>query len=411
MIHEIVFPSYFTGSNLVNGVQMNYSLPVKAYGNGDKNGESVGLEGTAKSVTTTTNRLTLRSPLLSSSHDSPTGKSLIIAENDYVHKVSIRYGSLVDSVKVTTKLGMTCSWGGEGGGEMNEVVIPVGWKFCGFYGGTGGHLHNLGVVVMKDESNVDDEVDEVGLMKVMGSNGDRIGEVLSKDFLDFTSQLINRELKYRDLLAVLPYKLLRLYELGDRQGIWSAKMLSYHPHRVDQRRQAAVGTLIAQIWKIYKSNDPVNAKTCLETIALYNENLSANRVDHQKLRKVRGSNKFFYSSVMSVIGGLSLFCFGPAGYHLQMGEETITSDSGVTVKKIKKIGDGVTHHQDESKEGGIGSDAVVEDIGKALADIDEYFQCTVRLYPEGGNLSREEWNAALIVYGKFLRECVTILFK
>jgi hypothetical protein len=40
------------------------------------------------------------------------------------------------------------SFGGSGG-DPRTLVVPPGYKLLGFYGGIGGHLHNLGIVVAR----------------------------------------------------------------------------------------------------------------------------------------------------------------------------------------------------------------------------------------------------------------------
>ena len=36
-----------------------------------------------------------------------------------------------------------------------SYTIPPGWTFLGFFGGTGGHLHNLGIVIKKDVNRLE----------------------------------------------------------------------------------------------------------------------------------------------------------------------------------------------------------------------------------------------------------------
>ena len=45
---------------------------------------------------------------------------------------------------------MTHNFGGVPDNTHRSYTIPLGWTFLGFFGGTGGHLHNLGIIIKKD---------------------------------------------------------------------------------------------------------------------------------------------------------------------------------------------------------------------------------------------------------------------
>lgn len=45
---------------------------------------------------------------------------------------------------------MTHNFGGVPDRTHRNYTVPHGWTFLGFFGGTGGHLHNLGVLIKKD---------------------------------------------------------------------------------------------------------------------------------------------------------------------------------------------------------------------------------------------------------------------
>ena len=51
---------------------------------------------------------------------------------------------------ITTRLGHTFQVGGRGGGNYRAIDVPEHLRIIGFYGGTGGHLHNLGVILSTD---------------------------------------------------------------------------------------------------------------------------------------------------------------------------------------------------------------------------------------------------------------------
>lgn len=62
-------------------------------------------------------------------------------------EVSVKVGSLVDSLHVRTSKGQEKKWGG-GGGELKQTWrVSSGDSFVGFHGGLGGHMHSLGVIL------------------------------------------------------------------------------------------------------------------------------------------------------------------------------------------------------------------------------------------------------------------------
>ena len=63
---------------------------------------------------------------------------------EYINSITLRAGDIVDGLKLTTNLGKSYSFGGPGG-TPQQVYIAPGTQPIGFYGGIGGHLHNLGV--------------------------------------------------------------------------------------------------------------------------------------------------------------------------------------------------------------------------------------------------------------------------
>merc|ERR1711991_21850 len=85
-------------------------------------------------------------------HDDPTENilSLDTTESKIV-KISIRYGNIIDGISLSTKDGKEHVYGGAGGEFEETLVIPAGYELNGFYGGIGGHLHHLGVILVKIE--------------------------------------------------------------------------------------------------------------------------------------------------------------------------------------------------------------------------------------------------------------------
>lgn len=89
-------------------------------------------------------------PVVLAEHDTPTCESISLAKGETVRSVRIRYGAIVDSIRVVTSLDRVLQAGGEGGEAIKEYVVPAEWKFVGFFGGKGGHIHNLGVIIAKN---------------------------------------------------------------------------------------------------------------------------------------------------------------------------------------------------------------------------------------------------------------------
>lgn len=66
---------------------------------------------------------------------------------EVVTEISVKAGSLVDSLRIKTSKGQDKKWGGDGGDHEQTWRLPTGSSFLGFHGGVGGHLHSLGVTL------------------------------------------------------------------------------------------------------------------------------------------------------------------------------------------------------------------------------------------------------------------------
>lgn len=90
----------------------------------------------------------LTSPLFSSSEGDPQQRTLSIDPQQHVTAIHIRAGALIDGMTMVRSDGHRVTVGGTGGS-----LIELTWRpddqnvLLGFYGGCGGHLHNVGVVV------------------------------------------------------------------------------------------------------------------------------------------------------------------------------------------------------------------------------------------------------------------------
>lgn len=86
-------------------------------------------------------------------HGNPTSSKLLLSVGERVVSVHLKYGTLIDSIRFVTTTGCrrrSKTFGGPGGDNSVSYTVPAGWKLAGFFGGVGGHLHNLGVIVVKE---------------------------------------------------------------------------------------------------------------------------------------------------------------------------------------------------------------------------------------------------------------------
>ena len=172
-----------TGQSFANGLSVEYSASLSIFhdilekrdaGNSDKSVALMvspvsGLKRGPKKES----EVKLQSPLFSSDNDHPTRYSLILSPTEKVIKISVKAGDLIDSIHITvvetateqlnshievehihvaqtdSRSEVIHSFGGQGGSVEKTLVIPQGWVFFGFYGGKGGHLHNLGVILKR----------------------------------------------------------------------------------------------------------------------------------------------------------------------------------------------------------------------------------------------------------------------
>ncbi len=76
-------------------------------------------------------------------------------ENEYVTKVSGRFGSMIDSLEIVTNLGSKKRYGGKGGFADFEYEAPNNYQIIGFFGRAGWHIDAIGVIFKSlDDTNV-----------------------------------------------------------------------------------------------------------------------------------------------------------------------------------------------------------------------------------------------------------------
>jgi len=86
-------------------------------------------------------------PLEIGYHDNPIQQTLILAQGEFITEVSGTQGEVIDSLEIKTNFGKFLRVGGYSGNPY-RFNIPYNTQIVGFYGGFGGHLHNLGVYYM-----------------------------------------------------------------------------------------------------------------------------------------------------------------------------------------------------------------------------------------------------------------------
>ncbi|HXT84026.1 MAG TPA: jacalin-like lectin [Verrucomicrobiae bacterium] len=76
-------------------------------------------------------------------------------ENEYITKISGRFGGMIDSLEIVTNLGSKKRYGGKGGFADFEYEAPNNYQIIGFYGRSGWHIDAIGVIFKSlDATNV-----------------------------------------------------------------------------------------------------------------------------------------------------------------------------------------------------------------------------------------------------------------
>jgi hypothetical protein len=63
---------------------------------------------------------------------------------EYITQVTGRHGDIIDYLQIQTSTGQSYQFGGSGGQNQFNLNVPYGKQVVAFYGGLGGHLHNIG---------------------------------------------------------------------------------------------------------------------------------------------------------------------------------------------------------------------------------------------------------------------------
>jgi len=90
----------------------------------------------------------------SGQHHQPTSTVVSLQREERIVGISIRWGAVIDSIKLVLSTGIRrrqIQFGGAGGENTTNFKVPASTKVIGFYGGIGGHLHNIGVILAVDK--------------------------------------------------------------------------------------------------------------------------------------------------------------------------------------------------------------------------------------------------------------------
>eukprot|EP01129_Flabellula_baltica_P017043 TRINITY_DN931_c1_g1_i1.p1 TRINITY_DN931_c1_g1~~TRINITY_DN931_c1_g1_i1.p1 ORF type:complete len:473 (-),score=73.63 TRINITY_DN931_c1_g1_i1:58-1476(-) len=83
-------------------------------------------------------------PIEVGTKNNPAEHCMNLSTGEYITSVSGRYGSWIDSIEIRTNHGRILRVGGNGGSKSYSFQAPPGHAVVGFFGGVGGHLHNIG---------------------------------------------------------------------------------------------------------------------------------------------------------------------------------------------------------------------------------------------------------------------------
>ena len=180
----------------------------------------------------------------------------------------------VDSITFTTASGVVFKAGGDGGGEPSVLTIPADSTLCGFFGGTGGHLHNIGFVTFSSSSSP-------SIRSVTNTAKSNIYHALL------------------DIIANL--------------AIWKCGALNFIQNIADKERCSDIGLLVKLVSEVYLQNSRDVYSTCLNSIVAYVRNI-AKDLSSKKTVHVKLSNAFLNRTIVAARGGLELLSFGPAGF-------------------------------------------------------------------------------------------------
>jgi len=263
MIDELIL---FAGSNLCNGIQINYKI----------------------------NDNVISSPPFTSPQDNPQTHTIKLRTNEKIKQIIIQAGALVDGITVITSFGTATHVGGTGG-ETHSYNIGDDEELIGFYGGVGGHLHNIGLILRPSKSNnvthnlIANEstmAKEISLLSIINTN------------------IIEHQVYY----SLVPFT----------TGNYYHKLLSV-------------------LYFMLTMNEKLPLEACLQQYLLYSKNIQDNLSD-VKYRKIKVSNKYFMK-IRNCLGGIALTTVGTLCMTLPIVNDRIDNECFIH-SKIQLIKEG-----------------------------------------------------------------------
>lgn len=70
-----------------------------------------------------------------------------LGANEYITRISGKYGWYIDSLLIETNKGRAKGWGGTGGSANYTYTAPAGYRIHGFFGRSGKFLDAIGIIL------------------------------------------------------------------------------------------------------------------------------------------------------------------------------------------------------------------------------------------------------------------------
>lgn len=123
----------------------------------------------------------------------------------------------------------------------------------------------------------------------------------------------------------------RLLNLCDDLAVYNCGMVNYKQSFPSQRYLCDIGILVGLVRVLLENNSLIVATDCIKAICSYITNLIKKPRDIA-VRQIKLSSSFLQKKIISVIGGLPLFLFGPACFQL-----TVLEDNSVAIVCVSNL--------------------------------------------------------------------------
>jgi hypothetical protein len=226
--------------------------------------------------------------------------------------------------------------GGSGGQLSGKIQIPIDkWRLMGFFGASGGHLHNLGVVIhrVSDDKDLDDKSEELDASNMGGYTADSSKEksastniisikgggsgLPSKHESDSQSKLHTHNLLWKivDSWGELSDSLIKKNTPSIVTPCCLPKSENLSSDLTQNKKviNFSSGLFVDLCNNIISSNGDLIFTKIIRVIHQYHQNICGNYND-PKYRKIKVSNAFFKSNLGDYPYAVELLCFGPAEF-------------------------------------------------------------------------------------------------